>query len=503
MESWKNLDPIKLRGEAEEQQRLVRALGKKLSIPDKHAPFRKLKDAINSFQNSLPLIEQLRNPAIVERHWNRIIEETGKMETVGEINLKSINLQKVLELKLDQYTEIVNNVCVEAVAEENNEKQVADIDKQWKETNFECFTAPKKGDPNERVPRLSSPDDIRQKLEDSIMTLQSVGASKYARSVKGKVAQWEKDLIMISDVIDCWMLAQREWIYLESIFSGDDIKQQLPEQAKKFMRFDANWVTLMNGVDKSRNVRQNCVLADGGTRLSMLQGFLSQFDSLKKSLNSYLEGKKMAFPRFYSLSEEDLLQILGSANPQTITVYLLKLFDACKLLRFENAGKLVTAMVSDEGEEYKFVMPVRPEGNVEDWMGRVDAEMKRTLHYYTKEAIFNYAREDRIDWIRKQLGMVSIIGTQIWWTFAVEDVFKRVKNDKYAMKNELKKESDDIDNLVNLIRTDIPEKLRKAINCLIILDVHQRDIVDMFVRDSKLSADEFDWQKQLRFYWEH
>jgi dynein heavy chain len=250
MESWKNLDPVKLRGEAEEQQRLVRALGKKLSIPDKHAPFRKLKDAINSFQNSLPLIEQLRNPAIVERHWNRIIEETGKMETVGEINLKSINLQKVLELKLDQYTEIVNNVCVEAVAEENNEKQVADIDKQWKETNFECFSAPKKGDPNERVPRLSSPDDIRQKLEDSIMTLQSVGASKYARSVKGKVAQWEKDLIMISDVIDCWMLAQREWIYLESIFSGDDIKQQLPEQAKKFMRFDANWVTLMNGVDK-------------------------------------------------------------------------------------------------------------------------------------------------------------------------------------------------------------------------------------------------------------
>jgi len=45
-------------------------------------------------------------------------------------------------------------------------------------------------------------------------------------------------------------------------------------------------------------------------------------------------------------------------------------------------------MVSDEGEEYKFVMPVRPEGNVEDWMGRVDAEMKRTLQYYTKEAIF-------------------------------------------------------------------------------------------------------------------
>jgi dynein heavy chain, axonemal len=177
------------------------------------------------------------------------------MDTVGEINLKSINLSKVFELKLDQHTEVVNNVCVEAVAELNNEEQVRLIDEQWKVTNFSCFSAPKKGDPNEKVPRLASPDEIRQQLEDSIMTLQSVGASKYARSVKAKVAQWEKDLIMISDVIDCWMLAQREWIYLESIFSGDDIKQQLPEQAKKFMRFDGNWVTLMQGVDKARNVR--------------------------------------------------------------------------------------------------------------------------------------------------------------------------------------------------------------------------------------------------------
>ena len=31
--------------------------------------------------------------------------------------------------------------------------------------------------------------------------------------------------------------------------------------------------------------------------------------------------------------------------------------------------------------------------------------------------------------------MVAIVGTQIWWTFAVEDVFRRVKEgDKHAMK---------------------------------------------------------------------
>jgi len=62
------------------------------------------------------------------------------------------------------------------------------------------------------------------------------------------------------------------------------------------------------------------------------------------------------------------------------------------------------------------------------------------------------------------------------------------------MKNELAKETEDINALVALIRTDIDTNLRRSINCLIILDVHARDIVDSFVRDSKLSAKEFAWE---------
>ena len=46
--------------------------------------------------------------------------------------------------------------------------------------------------------------------------------------------QWEEDLNLVSDVIDIWLQVQRKWIYLESIFSSDDIKIQLAEEAKKF-----------------------------------------------------------------------------------------------------------------------------------------------------------------------------------------------------------------------------------------------------------------------------
>lgn len=62
------------------------------------------------------------------------------------------------------------------------------------------------------------------------------------------------------------------------------------------------------------------------------------------------------------------------------------------------------------------------------------------------------------------------------------------------MKQELFKETSDLNDLIALVRTDIDNLLRKVVNTLIILDVHARDIVDSFVRDSIMSCNEFEWE---------
>jgi dynein heavy chain len=168
------------------------------------------------------------------------------------------------------------------------------------------------------------------------------------------------------------------------------------------------------------------VKADGGSRFDDLKNISAELDKCTKSLTNYLETKQMAFPRFYFISNDDLLQILGSSDPKAIQTYLLSLFDNCKRLVFGKGDKQILGMYSDEGEHYDFETPVKPEGNIEDWMNKIDDEMKDSLHTITKRAVYNYAKEERLEWIEKQIGMVAVVGTQIWWTFAIEDVFQRV-----------------------------------------------------------------------------
>ena len=111
-----------------------------------------------------------------------------------------------------------------------------------------------------------------------MLILGSVGASKYARSVKKKVADWERDLNLVFDVIESWMAVQRKWIYLESIFSSEDIRIALPEEAKKFNKTDINYRKIMDNVAKNPNVLSCCVRGDSSNRIEELKMISAELD---------------------------------------------------------------------------------------------------------------------------------------------------------------------------------------------------------------------------------
>ena len=78
------------------------------------------------------------------------------------------------------------------------------------------------------------------------MNLQTINSSRFVGAFIERVKKWEKTLAIVSECLDVWYTVQRKWMYLEGIFIGaDDIRLQLPEEAKKFDGIDKAFKAIM------------------------------------------------------------------------------------------------------------------------------------------------------------------------------------------------------------------------------------------------------------------
>lgn len=240
-------------------------------------------------------------------------------------------------------------------------------------------------------------------------------------------------------------------------------------------------------------------------RLSEIRGLSLGLDNCQKSLSDYLDSKRQIFPRFYFISTEELLSILGSDRKDSVQEHMIKMFDNIKSLSLSKSAMdehVATAMISSEGEVMQFKNNVMTEGSVEDWMNEVLAEMRFSNRFITKKAVFDYGKNkemSRPDWIMMYQGMVCLAANQVWWTSEVEEVFEKVaKGNKRAMKEFLESQNKQIDDLVRKVRENLTPNDRIKFKTIATVDVHARDIIEMFVRDSVLDAQEFGWESQLR-----
>lgn len=122
---------------------------------------------------------------------------------------------------------------------------------------------------------------------------------------------------------------------------------------------------------------------------------IAALEKCQKSLTDYLRNKRIIFPRFNFISDDELLSILGSGSPTVIQEHVGKMFDNLDkfALVSDNMDVLMaTALVSCEREIMDFRNPVSTEDQIEIWMGVALEEMKRSNRYLTKKAVYNYGK---------------------------------------------------------------------------------------------------------------
>merc|ERR1719181_1544478 len=130
----------------------------------------------------------------------------------------------------------------------------------------------------------------------------------------------------------------------------------MPNEAKRFQQVNGLWRTTMDAVVDNPNMID----------VSDIEGLLANFtaankrlDVIQKSLNDYLETKRLAFPRFFFLSNDELLMILSQTkDPTAVQPHMNKCFEGINKVRFDSQNEIIEAMFSVEGEVVDLKKPV-------------------------------------------------------------------------------------------------------------------------------------------------
>ena len=285
------------------------------------------------------------------------------------------------------------------------------------------------------------------------------------------------------------------------MFASADIQKQLAKESTIFKEADNNWHKVM---DLTNNDKTVTVVTRIDDLLSTLKTTLEKLEIVQKELNNYLEKKRLFFPRFFFLSNEELLSILKETrDPTKVQPHLKKCFEGIKSLKFDDEHK-ISAMISQEGEVVEIIRiidPANAEGAVERWLIEVEECMLKSTRESILKALNDYPKRERRDWVCLHKGQAVLCAGMTFWTRGAEE--KLINSGRKGLQEYSQDCVKILNDVVTLVRGDISELVRCTLKALIVLDVHCRDVINELALKGIEDKNDFGWLAQMRYYWEN
>lgn len=502
---WSAVDAEALEDGAKGQMKKVKALHKCVRWCD---AFKSVDAMCKNFLSTIPLISMLGSKSMRERHWKLLMKATGKTFTPPYED-DQLLLAGILDLNLHEFTNEVEEICDQAVKEEKMEKTLEVLEARW--SGIEFNMQPYK---DTDVPLLGIGEEDFEALEGDQLTVQGMMASRFLAQFETEVTAWHRALFNVNEVFLLISEIQRTWSYLEPLFIGsDEVKRELPEDAARFATIDMSVKDTLKKAYKIRNIK-DAFNEDG--LYKKLEGLQEQLEMCKKSLADFLDGRRRQFPRYYFVSEADLLDVLSNGSqPEKILTHVSKIYLSTKTFDLAeemtaNNRPIATRWIAGVGaESCDFEPPVPLEGKVEIYMQTVLDAQKSSIFKTVLRSLDRYQQLDRPDWVlakdpktAKPLdpAQTTLLVLAVNYVKEVEDVFASIERDGdlSAMSTYSEKQVEQLGDLIRLTQSNLSKNDRTRVMVCITMDAHGRDIVQNMIRKKVAKMDHFMWQSQLK-----
>ncbi|KAF2103413.1 dynein heavy chain [Rhizodiscina lignyota] len=490
---WNSIQPRKLRQSLDNLIKMTKEMPSRMR---QYAAFEHVQNQLRQLLKMNPLLADMRSEAVRERHWNRIFKTLKPSKRYSQL---SMTLGDVWDLNLSANEVIIRDVIAQAQGEMALEEFIRQVKETWQNYSLDLVNY------HNKCRLIRGWDDLFAKCSENLNSLQAMRHSPYYKEFEEDASLWEEKLNRVHVLFDVWIDVQRQWVYLEGVFTGNaDIKHLLPLESSRFQNIDNEFLSVMRKVAKQPFVME--VLSIAGVQKS-LERLAELLNKIQKALGEYLERERVSFPRFYFVGDEDLLEIIGNSNDTgRVAKHLRKMFAGLAGL-ITTEDTTIIGFVSKEGEEVMMKREVSliKTPKVNEWLGALEHSMKVTLAELLVDASEQFkaiVEADTLDAAAFEAYMsafpaqIVVLATQCCWTASVEESLREGGASLGALYD---RHVELLRLLASSVLGNLEPLQRRKSEHLITEFVHQRDVIGKLKAANADSPNYYMWQLQMRY----
>ncbi|KAK7927737.1 dynein heavy chain [Apiospora marii] len=490
---WGSVQPRKIRGSIDGLIKMTKEMPSRMR---QYAAFEHIQNILRQQLKVNTILTDLKSEAIRDRHWVKIWKEIKPGRRYSPV---SMTLGDVWDLNLIATENIVRDIIAQAQGEMALEEFLKQVKDTWNNYSLELVAYQNK------CRLIRGWDDLFAKCSENLNSLQAMKHSPYYKEFEEEASSWEDKLNRVHVLFDVWIDVQRQWVYLEGVFTGNaDIKHLLPIESSRFQNINSEFMAVMKKVYKQPMVID--VLGIAGVQKS-LERLAELLNKIQKALGEYLEKERVSFPRFYFVGDEDLLEMIGNSNDtMRIAKHFKKMFAGLNGLVMDDEAT-ISGFTSKEDEvvRLKKEISLAKVPKINDWLALLENGMKATLAELLAEAIDAFTpifESDDIsqaamnEFIDAYPSQIVVLATQAVWTTAVD---KSLADGGSTLQALFDREVQVLRLLAETVLGDLEVIQRKKCEALITECVHQRDTIEKLVKAGANSTTHYLWLLQMRY----
>ncbi len=490
---WSSVQPRKLRQSIDSLIKMTKDMPSRMR---QYAAFEHIQSVLRQLLKANSLLSDMKSEAVRERHWIKIYKVLKPGKRYHPV---SMSLGDVWDLQLASSEAVIRDIVAQAQGEMALEEFLKHVRDTWQTYSLELVNYQNK------CRLIRGWDDLFAKCSENLNSLQAMRHSPYYKEFEEEASSWEDKLNRVHVLFDVWIDVQRQWVYLEGVFTGNaDIKHLLPVESSRFQNINSEFFAVLKKVYKSPFVLD--VLNISGVQKSV-ERLAELLNKIQKALGEYLERERISFPRFYFVGDEDLLEIIGNSNDtMKIAKHFRKMFAGLSGLLMDDEST-ITGFTSNEGEQVLLKKPISlvKTPKINDWLAALESNMKSSLAELLGEAVQSFRTllsspeidtVSFISYLTTFPAQIVVLATQVAWTTSVEAALASGGNGLQLLHDVSVRL---LGILASTVLGDLEFLIRKKCEHLITEFVHQRDVISKLIKANASARTHYLWLLQMRY----